>query len=103
MNYTIIYIYHNNINILFHINNLCSMIMEWYSILLIQSSISNSIIHIGLAHSNKILDLLTQIYNFKIITSNGLNKIKDIYTSNENIQSSCILLPYDITKRYKFN
>lgn len=103
MNYTIIYIYHNNINILFHINNLCSMIMEWYSILLIQSSISNSIIHIGLAHSNKILDLLTQIYNFKIITSNGLNKMRDIYTSNENIQSSCILLPYDITKRYKFN
>jgi len=100
MNQSILYIYQNNTDILFRINNVCSIIMEWYTILLIHTSIRNCIIHIGLAHSNKILDLLTQIYNFKIINTSGINTMNDIYTSAVNTQSACILLPPDITKRY---
>ena len=104
MNNTINDIYHNNINILYRINNLCSMIMEWYIILLIHNNIKNCIIHIGLAHSTKILDMLTTVYHFKIIDTNGINKMNDIKNMSYNdTPNSCLLLPSDVTKRYKYN
>ena len=93
-----------NIIVLQHINNLISMIMEWYIILLIYSNNNNSIIHVGLAHSNRLLDLLVKVYRFKIIEQSGLNKMVDI---PNHIPSSCILLPQDINnmynKQYGFN
>jgi len=103
MNKTILYIFNNMIDILNHINNMTSMIMEWYIILLVHNNSKNSIIHIGLAHSNKILDLLVEVYKFKIINTMGLNKMKDINMmglSNIDTNSSCIMIPQDIRKKY---
>ncbi len=61
------------------INNLLSLLMEWYIIVLIHNSSKNTIIHIGLAHSNSVLDLLLNIYNFKIVYQQGINKMEDTY------------------------
>jgi hypothetical protein len=101
MESTILYIYNNDINILHRINNICSMIMEWYIILLIYNNIKNSILHVGLAHSNRIIDLLTLVYGFKLIKQGGINKMTEV--ENINTPSSCILIPSDITKKYKYN
>jgi len=81
--------------ILEEINNMISMIMEWYILLLVLNSKTNSILHLGLAHSNRVLDFLIEIYQFKTLKTNGVNKISEIInTSNE--PKSCLLLPEDI-------
>ncbi len=79
MDKELIYILNIDFSILEKINNILSLIMEWYIILLIHSSSKNSIIHIGLAHSNRVLDLLLEVYNFKIINQQGINKMEDTY------------------------
>ena len=97
LNKNIIYISKNNIKILYEINNLISMIMEWYIILLIHNNTKNTIIHVGLAHSNRLLDLLVKVYRFKIIKQSGINQMSEI---PNNIPSSCIMLPPDVTNMY---
>jgi hypothetical protein len=79
MDKPLLYILNYNSSILEKINNLLSILMEWYIILLIHNSSKNSIIHIGLVHSNRVLDLLLDVYNFEIINQQGINKMEDTY------------------------
>lgn len=97
MKNTILTIKKNNREVLYHINNLISMIMEWYIVLLIHNNTKNTIIHVGLAHSNRLLDLLTKVYRFKIISQVGINKMNQI---PRNIPSSCIMLSSDVSNMY---
>jgi hypothetical protein len=83
-------------DILEEINEISSMIMEWYIILLILNSKRKTIVHIGLAHSNKVLDFLTQVYLFKLIKQSGINTMEEI--NNDPI--ACSLLPREITESY---
>jgi hypothetical protein len=79
MDKDLMYILKYDSSILEKINNILSLVMEWYIILLIHNSSKNSIIHIGLAHSNRVLDLLLEVYNYKIINQQGINKMEDTY------------------------
>lgn len=97
MSKSIVYIKKNKIDILYRINNIISMIMEWYIVLLIHNDMKNTIIHVGLAHSNRILDLLTKVYRFKIISQVGINKMIEI---PNNVPSACIMLPHNIQSVY---
>ena len=93
-----------NIIPLERINNLISLIMEWYIILLIHNNIQNIIIHCGLAHNGRLLDLLTKVYRFNIVEQKGINKIGDLPPS---IPSACIFLPYNVigmfNNKYGYN
>ena len=97
MNKNIYYIIQNEISILYQINNLIGMLMEWYIILLIHNNTKNTVVHVGLAHSNRLLDLLVKVYRFKIIEQSGLNRMADIPIS---IPSACVLLPPDVMNMY---
>jgi hypothetical protein len=97
MDKTLNYIYNLNTEILEKINNITSLIMEWYIILLIHNSNNNTIIHVGLAHSNRILDLLLKVYQFNIIKQYGINKLKD---APENLASACVNTDSDINKLF---
>ena len=83
-------------SILEDINNMISMIMEWYILVLILNSKSNSILHMGLAHSNRVVDFLIEIYQFKVVKTNGVNKIADIIDDSSKTPVSCLLLPDEI-------
>ena len=74
------------------------MIMEWYIVLLIYNDTTNKIIHVGLAHSNRLLDLLTLVYRFNIKYQTGINKMIEIPT---NIPSACVMLPPDVTNMFR--
>ncbi len=76
-------------DILERINYIISCIMEWYTIVLIHNSSLNTVIHLGLAHTDNIIKLLTTVYQFKIITQSGLNQMLDI---TENAKS-CVYVP----------
>ena len=82
--------------ILEEINEISSMIMEWYIILLILNSKRKTIVHIGLAHSNRVLDFLTEVYLFKLIKQSGINTMEEI--NNDPI--ACSFLPRDITESF---
>jgi hypothetical protein len=97
MDRSIIYIKKHKIDALHRINNIISMIMEWYIVLLIHNDVKNTIIHVGLAHSNRLLDLLTKVYRFKIKNQIGINEMKQI---PNKIPSACIMLPHDISNMY---
>jgi hypothetical protein len=98
MNDSIYNIKTSNINILYKINNLISLIMEWYIVLLIHDSdYKHSIIHIGLAHSNHILDILIMVYRFKIIEQKGINLIQQI---KSDTPSACLIIPSHINNMY---
>jgi len=92
LNYTLYDILQNNKNILEEINYHLNNIMELYIILKIFSlkkNKKNIIIHTGLFHSEKILDWLNNIYNYNIISTNGVNSINNI----NNIVSGCLTIP----------
>ncbi len=78
------------------INDMTSMLMEWYILLLILNSRRSSIMHLGLAHSNRVLDFLTETYEFKILKSNGVNKISEVINKSDKQQTACLLLPTDL-------
>jgi hypothetical protein len=102
LNKDINYIYKNNIKLLKFINDFADEIMEWYTIInaLSYSNIDKiSIIHTGLFHSDKIINLLKTEYDFKEIYSNGLNKI----TKNNNINNNviaCTFFPNNIRNKF---
>jgi hypothetical protein len=79
MDKQLLYILKTNPSILEKINNLLSLLMEWYIIVLIHNSSKNTIIHVGLAHSDRVLDLLLGVYDFEIINQQGINKMEDTY------------------------
>ena len=79
------------------INNLISLIMEWYIILLIHNNSKNIIIHCGLVHNERILNLLTKVYRFVIIKENGINRVGDL---PDSMPSACVMLPNDVIKMF---
>lgn len=87
MDKSITYIIKTNVSILERINNIISMLMEWYVILLIFNDVKNIIIHVGLAHSSRLILFLTKVYRYKIIEQSGINTIDDVNTS---VPSACI-------------
>jgi hypothetical protein len=89
----IIYIYKNNIEFLEVFNYFISMLMEWYIILLIFKSKNNSLLHAGLAHTDKIIEILQKVYEFDIVFQQGINKIEHI---NSFKPSACIYVPEKI-------
>lgn len=99
LNLNLIKIKNTNIDILDYINNLCSFIMEWYIIILIYNNKKNSIVHVGLIHSNRLIDILIKIYKFKKISEKGINLFEQTLFINK--PSSCILLPNNIKNIFK--
>lgn len=91
LNITIKELYHTNINCLNNINNILDNIMEWY--ICAKINIYNKrpiILHTGLAHSEKVIDLLCEYYKYKIILKQGINKMDETVLNNI---SGCISLP----------
>ncbi len=82
--------------ILENINEMTSMLMEWYILLIILNSKRNSIMHLGLAHSNRVLDFLVEIHEFKILKTNGVNKISEAIHDSDKTPTACLLIPQDI-------
>ena len=92
----------NNIstNILEDINDIISHIMEWYIIVLILNSDKNIIIHTGLAHSSKLILMLTKYYKFNQLEYKGINffdELKDKY--KDTIPHACIF--FDANTKFK--
>jgi hypothetical protein len=73
------------------IDNINSLIMEWYILLLIFSDNKLSIIHTGLAHSSNLLKFLQEMYDFEIIKKHGINYLEDIKW--DDLPRACILNP----------
>ena len=88
-------IYKNNINILDSINTLLDNIMEWYTIYKLYKSKKNVIIHTGLYHSEKILYLLLNLYKYKLVSQDGINKISQVENNISQVEnnSECISIP----------
>ncbi len=96
MEMTIMEICKKNYSILEKLNDIASSIMEWYIILLIHNSKKNTIIHVGLAHSEKILALLIGPYHYDIIKEQGINTMNGL----DNDMTACILVPPDINNLF---
>lgn len=79
-------------------NNILDSIMEWYICAQIESNKDKSIIvHAGLAHTDKIVDLLKSHYNFKIKYQKGINSLNHIGLSP---RSGCIEIPLEISNLF---
>jgi hypothetical protein len=90
LNITIKEIYNTNISCLHNINNILDNIMEWY--ICAKINIYNKrpiILHAGLAHSEKVIDLLCTQYKYKIFSKQGINKLDETLFNNI---SGCISL-----------
>jgi hypothetical protein len=97
LNKTIKEIFNTNQSLLEEINEMISMLMEWYILLLVLNSNNNSILHMGLAHSNRILDFLRDVYSFEIIKKSGINIMAEI---NDD-PKACLLVPDEINNKFK--
>jgi hypothetical protein len=91
-----------NIDIVFqnNIDELLSSIMEWYTIAKIfynnKIGIYKFIIHAGLVHTTNLNEILTSLYQYKKINSNGeidINKIKD----DDN---NCLKIPFSVDSQF---
>lgn len=96
MDTKILDIYKNNSNVLETLNNITSSIMEWYIVMLVHNSIKNTIIHVGLAHSEKVLILLTGPYRFDIVESQGVNNMDNL----RDTMRACIMVPPEINNLF---
>ena len=73
------------------IDNINSLIMEYYMLLLIFSEKRASIIHTGLAHSTRIKLILVEKFNFQIVEDVDMTHI-DNYTGSDTT-NACIIDP----------
>ena len=65
------------------INNLLDQIMEWYTCANVIINMDKPIvIHVGLAHSEKIVQLLQVHYEYDLIIEKGINKLNLILSDN---------------------
>lgn len=95
--YTIYYLYNNNILILENINDILNNIMEWYICAMINIYTNKSIIiHTGLYHSEKVLNLLKEYYNYNIINNSGINNLSLINTINKG----CISISNNLDEKF---
>jgi len=74
----------------YKIEEINSLIMEYYIVLLILSDTRNSIIHTGLAHSTKLKEIL-KIFDYKIDEENGMTSINNYTGSNRT--NACTINP----------
>ena len=82
-------------NLINDLNDILNDIIEWYTCACIFEFINYSIIiHIGLYHAEKIINLLINIYNFKIINIYGITNINQ--TKNIDKHDGCIMLTSNI-------
>ena len=81
--------YENKKSVLYKIDRICDMIMEFYTLLLAFTTEKKSYIHAGLFHSNNILHYLVGEYNFEVKYSHGTITFPP---PNKKV-NSCILLP----------
>ena len=93
-----IILFYDKKNILEDINQLISLVMEWYIVLLSLNSSKNTIIHSGLAHTTRLNNILQKFYDFKIIDKKGLNYMKNI--NFDKVYSSCVMIPEHVKNRF---
>lgn len=94
----IIYFVNNHIDILINISDLLSKIMEWYVCSFIHLYNNKPlIIHVGLAHSEEIINNLVDIYSYKIIETQGINKLNEI--DNVNL-TGCVQISENINNQF---
>lgn len=96
MLYNMEYIYDNHIDILDEINFILDNCMEWFTIARIYDlsfiNKKNIIIHTGLFHSDKINDVIKNIYKYEIVSQNGINNLINL----NNNYNGCIKLPIQV-------
>ena len=88
----------NNISILEDVNSILDSIMEWYTIANIDDN-RNNVIHVGLAHSEKIVEWLTTHYKYIIEMEQGVNYMKHL----SNNVSGCVKLSHEIDRQFGGN
>lgn len=66
-----------NINKFHKLNNIASMIMEFYMMALALSTEKESIIHAGLWHTSNFIDNIKKYYKFKEFYKNGQTKLEE--------------------------
>jgi hypothetical protein len=87
-----------NLDFLQLINSLLDQIMEWNICANIMANNEKSIIvHAGLAHSEKIIQLLQFHYQYNKINETGINNLDLINDSN---MSGCIIMPADTDSQF---
>lgn len=98
LNKKIKYIINHHIQFLIDINELISKIMEWYICACICNYENRSlIIHVGLAHSEQIINLLQSIYEYQIIEQQGINKLEEL--NYKKIQG-CVKISENINQQF---
>jgi hypothetical protein len=92
------YLNSNHNNELSKLNNLLDDIMEWYICAHIELHNDKSIIiHAGLAHTEKIVELLKSQYGFMIKYQEGINNLNNV---GQNPRYGCINIPEEINKLF---
>lgn len=71
------------------IDEIASKIMDWYTIILIFNSYKKTILHAGLFHTNNIVNILVEEFDFEIYYQNGVNDINT--NDNIDVDKSCII------------
>tara|TARA_B100001093_G_C26842639_1_gene1021297 strand:- start:1350 stop:2201 length:852 start_codon:yes stop_codon:yes gene_type:complete len=85
--------------LLISILELCDEIMEFYTVLNCMIDNNNIIIHVGLFHGEKVINLLQNSFNFENIYKSGINNIdniKSIRFDTRYVIPSCIESPKDL-------
>jgi hypothetical protein len=85
----------NNYSVLHELNDILDSIMEWYTIANIDDN-RNNVIHVGLAHSEKIVEWLTSHYKYIIEMEQGINYMKHL---SSNV-SGCVKLSHEIDTQF---
>ena len=85
----------NNRSVLEQLNTILDSIMEWYTIANIDMT-RNNVIHVGLAHSEKIVEWLTRHYNYMIEMEHGINYMNRL---SSNI-SGCVNLSQEVNAQF---
>lgn len=87
-----------NSNFLEEINNLLDQIMEWHICALIMLNNNKpTIVHAGLAHSEKVVKLLKFYYNYHIVSEKGVNSLHLALDTNI---SGCMPIPNDMDNQF---
>jgi len=80
------------------INDLISDIMEWYICACVEEHQDKPLlIHIGLAHSEKIINQLQNKYYYKIIREEGINKLNELSTKRIN---GCVSISKELNEQF---
>ena len=87
-----------NMNFLESVNLLLDQIMEWYICAnIVINSTKSIIVHAGLAHSEKIVQLLESHYQWEKINTKGINSLDLVWQDNI---SGCMPMPPDTDKQF---